>query len=272
MVYLSALEHDRITANTQAATHVAFLSMGKAWHANRQFPWALSRYVGGIENVKINIMLRIYSQKWHVYAGLAILNPQAKRQISQYATSVTELYKLMLGGHREALRSRIYAAKERVFGPEQDPKWARRQLLRPELLDRFSLRADGEDCTPAPNNHLSLLAMVDCWAALGIVPYDHMLCSTPLFRIFLGVTEHLFRNKAMLDNAIRIAAEDRTFRSDDLEFTFAARAWAECVELGHFETWRERFESTERFFEPQFKEARVIGNQMMKAVLEDMDD
>src|SRR5690606_12095606 len=52
VVYLSALEHDRITANTQAATHVAFLSMGKAWHSNRQFPWALSRYVGGIENVK----------------------------------------------------------------------------------------------------------------------------------------------------------------------------------------------------------------------------
>lgn len=272
VVYLSALEHDRITANTQAATHVAFLSMGKAWHANRQFPWALSRYVGGIENVKINIMLRIYSQKWHVYAGLAILNPQAKRQISQYASSVTELYKLMLGGHHDALRARIYAAKERVFGPEQDPKWARRQLLRPELLDRFTLRADDEDESPAPNNHLSLLAMVDCWAALGIVPYDHMLCSTPLFRIFLGVTEHLFRNRAMLDDAIRIAAEDRTFRSDDLEFTFAARAWAECVELGHFETWRERFESTERFFEPQFKEARVVGNQMMKAVLEDSSD
>src|SRR5687767_5989409 len=50
IVYLSAQEHDRITANTQAATHAAFLSMGKAWHANQQFPWALTRYVGGIEN------------------------------------------------------------------------------------------------------------------------------------------------------------------------------------------------------------------------------
>ncbi|SPO02900.1 probable prephenate dehydrogenase (NADP) [Cephalotrichum gorgonifer] len=276
IVYLSAHDHDLITANTQAATHVAFLSMGKAWHANRQFPWALSRYVGGIENVKINIMLRIYSQKWHVYAGLAILNPQAKKQISQYAASVTDLYKLMLEGDHEALRSRVYAAKEKVFGPEQEPKWARRQLLRPELLDRFTLRGDGEsgeeDEVPAPNNHLSLLAMVDCWAALGIVPYDHMLCSTPLFRIFLGVTEHLFRNKSMLDDAIRIAIEDLTFRSDDLEFTFAARAWAECVEVGHFETWRDRFMSTERFFQPRFKEAVVVGNRMMKAVLEDSTD
>ncbi|TQS32280.1 hypothetical protein Golomagni_07409, partial [Golovinomyces magnicellulatus] len=86
-VYLSALEHDRITADTQAVTHAAFLSMGKAWHANRQFPWELTRYVGGIENVKVNIMLRIYGQKWHVYAGLAILNPEAREQVAQYARS-----------------------------------------------------------------------------------------------------------------------------------------------------------------------------------------
>ncbi|PKS13238.1 hypothetical protein jhhlp_000009 [Lomentospora prolificans] len=278
-VYLSAQDHDIITANTQAATHAAFLSMGKAWHANRQFPWALSRYVGGVENVKINIMLRIYSQKWHVYAGLAILNPQAKKQISQYADSVTALYKLMLEGDHGKLRERVYAAKEKVFGAEASPKWARKQLLRPELLDRFSLRAaaDGdsspsEEDTPRPNNHLSLLAMVDCWANLGIVPYDHMLCSTPLFRLWLGVTEHLFRNQSMLDEAIRIAIEDRNFRSDDLEFTFAARGWAECVSLGHFETWRDRFMSTHKFFEPRFKEASVVGNQMMKAVLEDTDD
>jgi prephenate dehydrogenase (NADP+) len=76
----------------------------------------------------------------------------------------------------------------------------------------------------------------------------------------------------MLDEAIRIAIEDRTYRSDDLEFTFAARGWAECVSLGHFETWRDRFMSTHKFFEPRFKEASVIGNLMMKAVLEDTGD
>lgn len=275
-VYLSALEHDRITADTQAVTHAAFLSMGKAWHANNQFPWVHSRYVGGIENVKINIMLRIYSQNWHVYAGLAILNPEAKKQISQYADSVTALYKLMLEGNMDKLRERVYAAKQKVFGPENDPKWARKPLLRPKLLDRFSLR-DGSDSAAGaadarPNNHLSLLAMVDCWAQRGIVPYDHMLCSTPLFRIWLGVTEHLFRNKSMLDEAIRIAIEDRTYRSDDLEFTFAARGWAECVSLGHFETWKDRFMSTHRFFEPRFAEASAVGNKMMKAVLEDMSE
>lgn len=38
IVHLSAEEHDRITADTQAVTHAAFLSMGSAWKENMQFP------------------------------------------------------------------------------------------------------------------------------------------------------------------------------------------------------------------------------------------
>lgn len=244
--------------------------MGKAWHAMQQFPWEGARYVGGIENAKINLTLRIYSQNWHVYAGLAILNPEARKQITQYARSTTELFKLMLEGQHEELRRRVYAAKEKVFGEDGGPKWEETPLLRDDLLDQFSLgtRPEGEGRATLPNNHLSLLAMVDCWSALGTVPYDHMICSTPLFRLWLGVTENLFRHPERLDEALRIAVEDNTFRSDDLEFTFAARGWAECVSLGHFETWKERFRVTQSFFEPRFQEASKIGNAMIKAVLE----
>lgn len=174
-VYLSAEQHDRITADTQAVTHAAFLSMGGAWFANNQFPWDSSRYVGGIENVKMNITLRIYSNKWHVYAGLAILNPDAKKQIKQYAESVTELFKLMLAGQRDELRERVHTARKAVFGDNEDGK---KLLLRDDLLDRFALGTIPEK--KLKNNHLSLLAMVDCWWKLGIVPYDHMICSTPV--------------------------------------------------------------------------------------------
>lgn len=129
-----------------------------------------------------------------------------------------------------------------------------------------------DDEAPRSNNHLSLLAMVDCWAELDIVPYDHMLCSTPLFRLRLGVTEYLFRNTDLLDETIHTAIHDKKYRSDDLEFTFAARGWAECVTLGHFETWEKRFVSTQQFFEPRFAEAKVVGDKMMKKVLEGMKD
>ena len=173
-VNLTALKHDQITADTQAVTHAAFLSMGTAWHANNQFPWETTRYVGGIENVKVNIMLRIYSNKWHVYAGLAILNPAAKLQIRQYANSVTELFKLMLSGHKAELTKRVKTAGKAVFPVHNSNDL----LLQDDVLDRFSLGKIPLERTP--NNHLSLLAMVDSWWQLGIIPYDHMICSTPV--------------------------------------------------------------------------------------------
>ncbi|KAI9828960.1 MAG: prephenate dehydrogenase (NADP(+)) [Sarea resinae] len=262
-VYLTAEKHDRITADTQAVTHAAFLSMGTAWRANNQFPWEINRYVGGIENVKINVTLRIYSNKWHVYAGLAILNPAAKKQIRQYAESVTELFKLMLGGHREELEKRIRTAGAAVFGTDRSEEDL---LLRDEVLDRFSLGKIPKERTP--NNHLSLLAMVDCWWRLGIVPYDHMICSTPLFRLWLGVTEYLFRKPDLLDEVIRTAIEDNTFRSDDLEFTFAARGWSDCVSFGDFASYRDRFEGIQEYFAPRFAEATRVGNEMIKTILE----
>ncbi|KAI4200120.1 MAG: hypothetical protein LQ350_004159 [Teloschistes chrysophthalmus] len=263
-VHLTAEAHDRITADTQAVTHAAFLSMGTAWRSNNQFPWEMTRYVGGIENVKCNITLRIYSNKWHVYAGLAILNPSAKEQIRQYAESVTDLFKLMLGGHKTELEKRIKTAGEAVFTAAG--KRGKPLLLSDEVLDRFSLGNAPKERTP--NNHLSLLAMVDCWWKLGIIPYDHMICSTPLFRLWLGVTEYLFRKPALLDEVIRTAIEDSTFRSDDLEFTFAARGWSDCVSFGDFSSYRDRFEQTQSYFAPRFPEATRVGNEMIKVILE----
>ena len=77
--------------------------MGTAWASMLSYPWwTHGYYVGGIETVKVNIMLRIYANKWHVYAGLAILNPSARKQIDQYAKSTTDIFKLMIEGDEEA--------------------------------------------------------------------------------------------------------------------------------------------------------------------------
>lgn len=277
-VPLSAEKHDRITADTQAVTHAAFLSMGTAWQANNQFPWEIPRYIGGIENVKINLMMRIYSNKWHVYAGLAILNPAAKAQIRQYAESVTELYKLMLAGQRQEFTDRIHAAKRAVFGSTTDRKDDSSSssshhhdlLLEDDLLDRFSLGT--KPATRVPNNHLSLLAMVDCWYKLHIIPYDHMICSTPLFRLWLGITEYVYRNADLLNECIETALEDQSFRADDLEFTFAARDWSERVSLGHMDGYREKFEKIQAYFSPRFEEATKVGNEMIRTIEENLKD
>ncbi|WPH02015.1 Hypothetical protein R9X50_00486900 [Acrodontium crateriforme] len=267
VVPLSAEKHDRITADTQAVTHAAFLSMGTAWQANKQFPWEIPRYIGGIENVKINLTLRIYSNKWHVYAGLAILNPSAKAQIRQYAESVTELFKLMLAGHRKELTERVHAARAAVFGKQRVE--GEQLLLDDELLDRFSL--GDKPAQRVKNNHLSLLAMVDCWYKLGIVPYDHMICSTPLFRLWLGITEYVYRNEELLAECIDTALDDNSFRADDLEFTFAARDWSERVSLGNMDGYREKFERIQNYFKPRFPEATKVGNEMIKTIEENLN-
>ncbi len=44
IVYLTADEHDQITADTQAVTHLAFLSMGTAWKTTATYPVSSNIY------------------------------------------------------------------------------------------------------------------------------------------------------------------------------------------------------------------------------------
>jgi len=250
--------------------------MGTAWSSALSYPWEEGKYVFGIETVKVNIMLRIYSNKWHVYAGLAILNPSAGVQIDQYAKSATELFKLMLEGKRNELSERLRLARKKVF--DCDGRTA--ILLSEDVLDKFSLGrrpADPESASPHPdarpngaiaNSHLSLLAMVDSWAALDINPFEHLqLAATPVFRMWIGVAEYLFRSDERLNAAIDAAVNDIWHRADDLEFVVAARGWSQCVRFGNFDLYRERFERTADFFKPRFAEAGEVGSQMINAIL-----
>ncbi|KAH9996327.1 hypothetical protein BJV77DRAFT_988672 [Russula vinacea] len=270
-VYLSYEEHDEVTANTQAVTHAAFLSMGTAWASAASYPWEHGYYVGGIETVKVNIVLRIFSNKFHVYAGLAILNPSARRQIKQYAQSTTDIFKLMLAADEKGLRKRLYDAKDAVFGNAQNS--SRRPILLSEsVLDQFSLgkKDPSTKCSrPLANSHLSLLAMVDCWARLGLNPFKHLeLAATPIFRMWFGVAEYLFWTPERLEAAIQAALYDVSHRYDDVEFVVASRGWSQCVSFGNFDLYQARFEETATFFESRFEEAGRVGSEMLKVIMD----
>ncbi|WFD29024.1 prephenate dehydrogenase (NADP(+)) [Malassezia sp. CBS 17886] len=286
-VYMSYEEHDTVTANTQAVTHAAFLTMGTAWSQSQEYPWESGLYPGGMETVKIYLCLRIYGAKWHVYAGLALLNPAARIQVKQYAASATALFKLMLTGDYDALVARVFAARRSVFGwadseegREDDPR--RPILMSDEMLDAFYVCAQranhGEAAAavaasavktldPPPNSHLSLLAIADCWHLLHVDPYRHLeLAATPVFRMWIGVTQYLFRSPARVLAACRAAMDERLFRSDDLEFVTAARGWAQAVEFGDFCAYQKTFENTRRFFEPRLAEANRVGAEMLRVL------
>ncbi|WVW81611.1 hypothetical protein I302_103606 [Kwoniella bestiolae CBS 10118] len=282
-VHLSYEEHDSVTANTQAVTHAAFLSMGTAWKHSASYPWETARYVSGVEVVKVNITLRIYSAKWHVYAGLALLNPSAQTQIQQYAKSVTELFKLMVENREQELSDRVWESREKVFGwkRNEEPSTGSSStaegqirdpiLLSEDILNQFSLNSKsnsgGGKQQSSPNSHLSLLAMVDCWSKLGIRPYEHLaVAGTPVFMLWIGVAEYLFRSPTLLASAIQAGLSDRVHRPDDIEFVVAARGWSECVSFGNFELYKRRFEETSNFFSPRFEEATKLGGRMIKAI------
>jgi prephenate dehydrogenase (NADP+) len=247
--------------------------MGTAWASTSSYPWEHGYYVGGVETVKVNIMLRIFSNKWHVYAGLAILNPSAKKQIKQFAQSTTDIFKLMLAADEEGLRRRMYDARDAVFGDASSSESVRRPILLSEdVLDQFSLgkkdpHAKGDH--PPANSHLSLLAMVDCWARLGLNPFKHLeLAATPIFRMWFGVSEYLFSSDQRLDAAIHAALYDVSHRYDDVEFVVASRGWSQCVSFGNFDLFRLRFQETAAFFESRFEEAGKVGSEMLKIIMD----
>ena len=80
-------------------------------------------------------------------------------------------------GKEKEFADRVHAAGRFVFGDKKDDV---PRLLRDDLLDQFSLSGVPK-AERVPNNQLALLAMVDCWWKLGLNPYDHMICSTPVF-------------------------------------------------------------------------------------------
>lgn len=262
--------------------------MGTAWHSAGEFPWETGLYVRGIEVAKINITLRIYSNKWHVYAGLAILNPVAKVQIEQYAKSVSDIFKLMIMEKEDELRERLYKAREFVFpsfsdneeGGKGKSTEATPLFMEDEVFDQFAIgspdassRSSGANghtasAAPPPNSHLSLLAMVDSWHQLRLHPFEHLtLAATPIFRLWFGVAEYLFRSPERLEAAIKAAIRDKSHRSDDAEFMVAARGWSQCIRFGDFEAYRRRFQSTADWFSPRFQESNQRGGQMLKELM-----
>jgi prephenate dehydrogenase (NADP+) len=250
-------EHDRIVADTQAATHVGFESMGTAWKEAGFFPWENSAYLGGIDNVKILTTLRIFSYKAHIYGGLAILNPYARQHVKRYAQSESELFKLMIMEEEAEFRVRLYKAKDFIFHESRKPL-----LLDDAVMKEFSLSGTLE--SRKPNSHLSLLSMADSWYKLGVNPYDNLICQTPPFKLRLGIVEYLFRNEELLEESIEAAVYDKKIRADDLEFHSAVREWSSLIGYGDMDGYKQHFEEVKLFFKDRLEVGRVQSSEMIR--------
>lgn len=254
--------HDKIVADTQAVTHFGFESMGTAWKEAGFFPWENASYTGGIDNIKILTTLRIFSQKAHIYGGLAILNPYVSPQVRQYAQSESELFKLMIREDEAALRKRLYKAKEFVFHEHNTPV-----MLSRDIIKEFSLGAN--DMVRKANSHLSLLSMVDAWHHLGVNPYNNLICETPPFRLRLGIAELLFQDEELLEESIETALYDKTIRGDDLEFHSAVREWSSIIGYRDMNGYKTHFNQAQLFFKDRLEHATMQSTALINRLAMD---
>lgn len=254
-------QHDKVMADTQAVTHMGFESMGTAWKNAGFYPWDHGAYSTGIDNVKILTTLRIFSYKAHVYAGLAILNPQARKLVRQYARSESELFKMMICEQEDAFRKRIDEANKFVFHEERNFI-----TLDSHVMQDFKMV---EDCgTYMPNSHLSLLSMVDAWYQTRVNPYENLICQTPPFRLRLGIAEYLFKNQDLLEETIQTALFDKTIRADDLEFHSAVREWASIIEYGDMQGYLQHFNQVKDFFAGRLQEGARQSARLIEKLTE----
>ncbi|RYG10862.1 MAG: prephenate dehydrogenase, partial [Chitinophagaceae bacterium] len=232
-------------------------SMGSAWKNAGFYPWDNPVYAGGIDNVKILTTLRIFSYKSHIYAGLAILNPYAQKQVREYAKTESELFALMIAEEETAFRNKIQAAKNFVFSNDNRPL-----LLNSDVMNAFSMA----DKSPIrkPNSHLSIISMVCAWHSMGVNPYDHLICQTPPFRLRLGIAEYLFKNEVLLEETIQAALYDKNIRKDDLEFHTAVHEWASIIGYGDMKGYKAHFEAAKTFFGERLLPARELSSEMIK--------
>ncbi len=253
--------HDKIMADTQAVTHMGFESMGSAWKNAKFFPWENAAYTNGIDNVKILITLRIFSYKSHIYAGLAMLNPYARKQVRTYAKAEAELFKLMICEKEKEFRNIIYKARDFLF--KGHDKFL---MLNDQVMKEFSL-SDTIHRTKA-NSHLSILSMVYAWYKMKINPYDNLICQTPPFRLRLGIAEYLFKNDQLLEQSIQAALYDKSIRTDDLEFHTAVHEWASLIEYGDMKGYKEHFEAAKIFFSNRLENGLKQSTEMISRLLD----
>ncbi|MFY7907936.1 MAG: NAD(P)-binding domain-containing protein [Emticicia sp.] len=247
--------HDRMMADIQAVTHIGFESIGTAFMHRKVYPWEDTSQPNGLDNVKLLMTLRIYSYKFHVYSGLALQNPYAKRDVRNYAKAESDLFELMIEENEKKFRKRIYTARDNVFKDKNE-----RLMLDDKIMSEFSLN---QDFGHKPNSHLSLLAMVDTWYRLGTNPYKSLICQTPPFKLRVGMAEYLFMNEDLLEETINAALFDKSIRGEDLAFHTAVHEWANIVEMGDKESYRKHFEATKAYLSERLEEGRAKSSLLI---------
>jgi prephenate dehydrogenase (NADP+) len=248
--------HDEVTAETQVATHLPFLSMGTAWMMRTMYPWENGAYVSGIDNAKILMMLRMFGGQDHVYASLAMLNPFAERVVREYSRATSDLFHRMISGREGDFRELVLNAGKFVFDRKR-PSIG----LDEKILEEYSM---GNPSQKRRNNHYSILSMVLAWHRMKRNPYESLDFGTPPFKLRLGGAEYLFTNGETLEESMQAAIHDKGTWEDDLEFFAAVRDWSTAILEGNQDLFLKRFREAKEFFKERIPEGKKKSDELIE--------
>jgi prephenate dehydrogenase (NADP+) len=245
----SAEQHDKETADTQALTHLCFLSMGLTWKNMNCYPWETDVYSGGLDNLKALLTLRIFAGQGHVYADLATLNPYVKDYAKTYLQQVDRLL-----GMDQASADGVTCDLKEYFQAKQP-------LLDEQCLNQYKLGTG--DIHAKANSHLSLLAMALTWREFGVRPFSQYLSQTPPYKIRLGLVEYLFRNEALLQQSVQALVQDNSIRKDDEAFRESVQQWTSYIENKQAREFEQLFTEVKTYFNDRLGQAKQKSDELI---------
>lgn len=224
---LSARDHDQMTANTQSLMSIIFLSLATAVQAGAASP-SLSPQ-GSITGTIQNLASRMANQKWHVYAGISLLNPYAEAHVTQFMTSASEIQISIQEYRYEDLLRRLRHCGQKIFAAAPDLS-----VSKASFVPQSKLSYNEEAML------LSLLATIDTWSNLNISPASHYPCSTPQYRVWVSMVEYLLFTPGELEASLYMLFEKGMSSCKVVE---SCQVWQKCIKDVDFKMFEQAYDA-----------------------------
>lgn len=241
-IYLSAKQHDKIVANTQAFIHTIFFSIGIAL---RTLESNIPKDITCLENLlnPINtIFFRIHKNNWSMYANISLQNPFVYKLIHQYTKSFKKLYHLINEKKTHQLHRIIKTANDFIFDNVD------KNNLKSKLKNN-SLSKKTSDDLIHPFLSLFLFATIDCWNIMKIKPFEHLECSTPLYEAFLSVILEVSSSFAFFNSKSDPNLHLNHVMKADYNFLIAVQISENIIYNQDFISYKSEFEKNQNFID-----------------------
>jgi prephenate dehydrogenase (NADP+) len=223
-------EHDSMTANTQIDTSRILLSIASAFAKVGCFPWVNETYGSAFDIMKFSLAMRAANQDSHVYRGIQFGSEYGKDIVVHSSRVENELFSMVVGNQQERYRSRVLAAKRKIFGTGS---------LYPILADDVMRQFGSIDVTN-PNSDFSIVFYVVALAEKNKNPFDYLKATTPNHTALLCLADRLFTSEEGLERAIAAPFNNPRLRSDDLGFHNEINGWSDALLFDNIAAYNSR--------------------------------